>query len=186
MAGDVEVSFREDQFREVRRLLRSVPKAWPKVASRGINKTLSTLRSRFVKRTSAQAGIKQKVIREHVRIKKATRSVLSGLLRLLGGRIPLIDLKARQDKKGVSYTGRDGKRSSVPSAFIATMPSGHTGVFKRTTGSRLPIQELFGPSLTGVFEKTGDIQRETMDETEDLLEHYTAQEADRELERRKG
>jgi hypothetical protein len=52
----------------------------------------------------------------------------------------------------VSYRLR-GSRGRIPSAFIATMASGHTGVFARKTKKRLPIQELFGPSLGRVFAK---------------------------------
>jgi hypothetical protein len=66
----------------------------------------------------------------------------------------------------VSYRLPSG-RGRVETGFIATMPSGHRGVFKRpgalgrrvqgprAQGSRgrLPIVELFGPSLPKVLEK---------------------------------
>jgi hypothetical protein len=39
----------------------------------------------------------------------------------------------------------------VAGAFIARMLSGHRGVFKRRAVPRLPIVELFGPSLPRVF-----------------------------------
>jgi len=38
----------------------------------------------------------------------------------------------------------DDKRTLVRSAFIATMSSGHTGVFTRRGPERLPIRELLG------------------------------------------
>jgi len=40
----------------------------------------------------------------------------------------------------------------IKHAFIATMPkTGHRGVYIRRGKSRLPIQELFGPSVHGTF-----------------------------------
>jgi hypothetical protein len=88
-------------------------------------------------------------------------------------RIPLIKFGARGPEpsrgkgRGVSYKlGGQGKQR-VPNAFIATMPSGHRGVFVRAmgahgplqgslarlakSGGRLPIRELAGPSLGHVF-----------------------------------
>ena len=37
------------------------------------------------------------------------------------------------------------------------MKSGHTGVFRRHTKSRLPIEELWGPTIYGTF-KTKEVQ----------------------------
>ena len=58
------------------------------------------------------------------------------------GWIPLIDLAATQNRKGV----RTRYRGSYKSAFIATMKNGHRGVFIRSGKKRLPIRELFGPN----------------------------------------
>jgi hypothetical protein len=84
-----------------------------------------------------------------------------------GARIPLIDFSARGPEpsrgrgRGVSYklAGAGGR---LPHAFIATMRSGHRGVFERSPGgkrrgpkperSQLPIHEKFGPSIAVVFQ----------------------------------
>jgi hypothetical protein len=44
----------------------------------------------------------------------------------------------------VSVEVNRGKRTLIPGAFIATMPNGHKGVFKRLGKGRLPIKELLG------------------------------------------
>lgn len=73
-------------------------------------------------------------------------------------RIPLIKFGARGPEPsrgrgtGVRYRMAGG-RGHIPSAFIATMRSGHRGVFKRAGPARLPINELHGPSLGHVFRK---------------------------------
>lgn len=58
--------------------------------------------------------------------------------------LPLVDFAARQTKKGVTVSiKKRGGRKLFPGAFIATMKSGHTGVFTRGNKGRLPIKERF-------------------------------------------
>lgn len=72
-------------------------------------------------------------------------------------RIPLIKLGAKGPipskgkGRGVSYRSKLGS-GRLTFAFIATMESGHTGVFKRKGRTRLHIQELFGASIGRVFD----------------------------------
>lgn len=54
--------------------------------------------------------------------------------------------KARQNKTGVAFSIKKGERKTIKSTFLATMRSGHTGVFKRTSKKKLPIKEFYGPS----------------------------------------
>ena len=64
--------------------------------------------------------------------------------------------------RGVTYKLTGGK-NRIANAFIATMSSGHKGVFvragvsaKKSAGAwskNLPIAELYGPSLGHVFAK---------------------------------
>lgn len=64
--------------------------------------------------------------------------------------IPLINFKVRQTAKGVSTTAW-GKTTQIHGAFIATMKSGHRGVYRRTSSHRTPIKELWGPTVLGTF-----------------------------------
>ena len=50
----------------------------------------------------------------------------------------------RQIRAGVSVAVNRGKRTVVRGAFVATMQSGHVGVFRRRGATRLPIRELLG------------------------------------------
>jgi hypothetical protein len=61
-------------------------------------------------------------------------------------------IKARGKALGVGgSTG--GGRGRYPHAFIAQMRSGHRGVFQRGGTKRMPIFELFGPSIARVADK---------------------------------
>jgi hypothetical protein len=123
-------------------------------AARAGNRTLSSRRTLAVRALAENTGLAQKDIRPGVAIEKMTVARLEGKLRFTGRRIPLIAFGARQTRHGVSYR-LPGGRGQAPHAFLATMRSGHHGVFQRTGGPRLPIVELFGPSLPHVVQKSG-------------------------------
>lgn len=107
------------------------------------------------------AGYNLKVsdIKKGLTIVRATSGRLVATVRASGRPIPLIGYGARVTAKGVSVSVLHG-RKVISHAFIATMPSGHKGVFvrvgkdhkkvskgARTVWSGLPIKELFGPSV---------------------------------------
>ncbi len=48
-----------------------------------------------------------------------------------------------------------GPRTLIRSAFVATMKSGHKGIFRRRGDKRLPIDEAFGPTVAALFHNAG-------------------------------
>ena len=138
--------------------------------SRAINKVLAGARTESARQISGEIKIKVATARKGMIIDKATFEKWVGTITLSARRIPLIEFAARELKKGgVSYRiEKSGKRKRIPRAFIATMPTGHKGVFRRKpTGTsvggaivrradsplvgRLPIGEMRGPSIKEVF-----------------------------------
>lgn len=73
--------------------------------------------------------------------------------------IPLADYPRGQTKTGVTVGVNKGKRSLIKGAFLATMKSGHQGVFVREShgkgSKRLPIRELFSSTVLDVFSDGG-------------------------------
>jgi hypothetical protein len=65
--------------------------------------------------------------------------------------MPLFAFGARQTKRGVSVEVNRGKRTIIPGTFIATMKSGHTGVFYRQGKARLPIDEAYSTRISEAF-----------------------------------
>jgi len=160
---DLQVQIDKRQMAAAQGMLRAVPKGWPRVASRALNKVATWARSRVVKGLAAELGLRQSYIRKkHTRLRRATWRHLGAAVRVEGRkRIRLIEFHARQTARGVSYRiGKGGGRKRIAHAFIATMPGGHTGVYVRTGAKRLPIAERFGPSVMQVFEKGMDAGRE--------------------------
>jgi len=170
----VEVKFDEAKLARIRKMLRAVPQGMPRVMSRGINRTATGARTEIARRIAAIVKIKQTAIKKGIKLTKATYRRWLANLNIYGKRIPLIEFGARQLKAGVSYSiEKGGARKRIPSAFIQIMPvSGHRGVFKRyrPTTKRLPIVQLFGPSVGTVFEGAGRIAAEIERETGKKLE----------------
>ncbi|WP_080436323.1 hypothetical protein [Burkholderia ubonensis] len=105
---------------------------------------------------AAGYNLKAGTIRKTLSATRATPARLIAALTATGRPIPLINYGARQTTKGVTVRVKNGSKT-LRHAFIATMASGHIGVFERVgTGhkrvtrngraywSGLPIRELYG------------------------------------------
>jgi hypothetical protein len=131
----------------------------PRAIVRSLNRAIGSAQTAEVKAIATNTGLKAKDVRSYLRLEKATLNRPVATLSASLKRIPRIDFNARGPEpsrgkgRGVSYAGEGGGRVTVADAFIATMASGHRGVFKRKGRSRLPIQELMGPSIGHVFVK---------------------------------
>lgn len=73
-------------------------------------------------------------------------------MKVSGKPVPVAEFPHSQTKKGVSVGINVGKRTVIKSAFIATLKSGHEGVFRRVGRSRLPIREAFTTRVSDVFQ----------------------------------
>lgn len=108
---------------------------------------LRDMRSEASKRIRARKRIKVRYITRALtlaRPKGGDIATLAWAINVSGDSVPLIAYPARQTRKGVSVEVNRGKRTLIKSAFIAVMPNGHRGVFRRLGKVRLPIKELLG------------------------------------------
>lgn len=80
-------------------------------------------------------------------------------MKVSGTPVPLSAFPIRQTKQGVMAEVNVGQRKLIKSAFIATMSSGHRGVYRRKGDARLPIQELWTTRVSDVFKDDGFIPR---------------------------
>ncbi|MDX5496448.1 MAG: phage tail protein [Wolbachia endosymbiont of Nomada fabriciana] len=99
-------------------------------AVRVLNKTALWLKSQAVREISEEKQIRLKVIRKRLRIIKARKSTLKVLIRAY-----LYDMRMRNIKQAKI-------RTAFNDAFMATMPRGYRGIFKRVGRTALPIQEV--------------------------------------------
>lgn len=139
--------------------LEQYPDRVTRATIRAINRAIASARTVMVREIARDTGLRSKDVRDALSLREATVNHLSGSLGATLKKIPLIKFNARGPEpsrgKGRGVRARlVGGAGHYPHAFIVTMPTGHRGVFARKTPpSRLPIRELFGPSLGRVFEK---------------------------------
>lgn len=126
---------------------------------RAMNRGILAARTYMVKETGKDTGLKAADIKKAFTMRKAKRSSLVAILGAGLKRLPLIAFGAsgpepsRGKGRGVTYRLLEGKRQRIQNAFIATMPTGHRGVFVRPGKTRLKIIEQKGVSLGHVFDK---------------------------------
>lgn len=138
--------------------LRAYPEKATRALVRALNRGINSGRTFMVQKIAADMGMKSKDVRDALPMKEATATRLEARLAASLKKIPVIDLQARGPEpsrgrgRGVSYR-LNGSRERIADAFIATMPTGHRGVFGRDGRKRLGIHEKRGPSIGHVFSK---------------------------------
>lgn len=130
-------------------------------AVRALNQMATTVRAEAARRIGRQYNMKVSTAKNQMVISRATRDSLTASIVVSGRPIPLIEFDARKTWAGVTVKIK-GSRKLVRHAFIATMKSGHVGVYERLArgkgSGRLPIEQLFSLSLPAAF-----TQKEIMD-----------------------
>jgi hypothetical protein len=170
MARSVAVTIRGDRTA-------SLSRAFTRATVRALNRALASTKTDATRRLAAEMGVTAKVVRDRLKLQKATPDRLEAVLRITGKRLPLLALAARETKAGVTYRGPGGGRKTLKHAFIATVRSGHVAVWKRRGRARLPISEKFGASLPYVaikqkiLQATRDVGQESFRKN---LEHELA------------
>lgn len=121
---------------------------------RAMNRAVASGRTVMVREIARDVRLKSRDVRDAIRLEEASPSRLTARISASIKRIPLIDFNAKMTRgRGVTARLPPPGAGRYPHAFIATMTSGHVGVFQRVAKARLPIRELYGPSLGNVFSK---------------------------------
>jgi hypothetical protein len=202
----ISVSVSEQQYRDLQAELRHIPNGAKTAARLAVNKAASRAYTRVVRGLSRLLNLKQKYIREVVKLVPATAATMVAKVRLLKQPIPLIDFGARQTRRGVVVKTRRGRPAELlRGTFLARMKSGHLGVFERrsrlnpalrrrvkvkrggeTSWTELPIEERFGPTPMGVFQNAPGLIEAELAAAQADLKRYLASEADFLLNRKKA
>jgi hypothetical protein len=151
---------------ELQRDLGAMPKNITAAMVRAMNRALTSGRTAMVRAIAQDTGLKAADLRKAIHITPATWSRPEARMATSLKRLPLIlfgakgPMPSRGRGKGVSWRLAGGARNSVGNAFLAQVRSpqqtaigaaGHLGVFVRRGKGRLPIRQLYGPSLGHVF-----------------------------------
>jgi hypothetical protein len=159
LPGDLAISVQSDVKQTVLRLQARAGREIALSTSRALNKTAITVRAEASKKIRERYNLKARVIKAQMKIYKASPRRLFAQIIATGRRIPLIEFGATAVNPW-NIAGRPHRRGGggvrarvlrartlYRGAFIATMPSGHRGVFTRGENPRLPIRQLVGISV---------------------------------------
>lgn len=163
----IHIKVDERSFKEAAHILRAVPRAVPRVFRRAIGRTVDMAATDLKRRVGAQITAKKGDIAKGISKKKST---FYGSIGAKPFRPGLIAFSAKQTKHGVSYRiSRAAGRKRIERGFIATMPSGHRGVFARGRETRLPIREARGPSIWKIITGTAGLLKACTDVAGDRM-----------------
>ena len=181
------------EIEKARTVLKETGKSLLPSALRAVNKTLPGVRTDFTKAIRGEIRLTAADVRGVIDILKAhvERTKGEGAIRLRGKRLSLMKFRPKptQTKAGVKAGVKTvGRKTLLKHAFIATMQSGHEGVFWRARAAggkfvqRLPIQELFGPDVPTVAAYEGVLGQVL---SQAAMRYYAAyaHELDRDLDR---
>lgn len=131
-----------------------------KAIVRALNRTVDNVRAEAVRRVRETYTLKAGTVRQQMSVEKAWGGRLSASVVANGRPIPLYEFAARWTPRmqGASFAVKRGARKTLADTFIATMKSGHKGVFERQGAKRLPIEEKYSIGVPGMF-GAKDMQR---------------------------
>jgi hypothetical protein len=132
---DVTLKLDEQDFADMVRTLGLTEQRLYAAGYRAVRKTVMWVKTHLARTLSKELQIVQKLVRQRLRVYMQDRRAMQGKVWMGMYKIRASRLgRARQTRAGVSVG-----RHRFPGSFEATMPSGHTDVFKRRGKSRLKI-----------------------------------------------
>lgn len=139
--------------------INAVPEQINQAVCFAINRTADWLKSNIAKEVSAKKCIRLKIIRDRIKLRKATKKETTASLNLDASAIYARDLGiASQNKIGVKVGGK-----IFPHAFIAKLkPGSKEGIYVRKTRRRFPVKRVTIPII---------------EETQKVIENFLGQEA---------
>jgi len=165
--------------RQIERALDALGRNSDNAASRSLNRGIVAGRTQLMRDTAEDMRLRQGTVRDRLKTTNSTPSTLTATVTAGTSRLALILFGARGPEpsrgKGRGVFARTPK-GRYPNAFIARL-RGRPGVFQRQRSTRLPIAELFGPSVAHVAAKHTDAAAARAGEmTTKRLEHELQQE----------
>ncbi|MDR2448703.1 MAG: phage tail protein [Prevotellaceae bacterium] len=166
----MKIYFTTEKKGEIERIMRQFEKQLSrqeilKSAAQGINSALARSIPRVNKQVKKEYNISQKYLSRMAEVRpKANSYNLYGGIHINDKRLPLIAFKPKQRGSSISVSIHKGKTITIRDSFIATMTSGHTGVFsrglydkkdfiterKKTASGKIRITQIHSSSVFGM------------------------------------
>ncbi len=173
---------------------KQVTKIMSRAAVRAVDRAMISARRYIVDKIRSVLNVRAKAVNELIVIRKAgggDDGKVTGSLELKDRPFRLVEFQPRARRVRTTRGPRTGvtvqvkqARKLVGGGFLATMPSGHTGIYKRVPNTRMPskknqnkekIVELFSTRPTDLLGEDSSFMKET--------EEYASQRFEVEFER---
>jgi hypothetical protein len=136
------ISLKIEGLDQVIRNLQRLGQQAPRAIALAVNDTARHVRSEASKGIRAEWNVKAKTIREAIKTRPATTANPEAQVTASSKPLPLYGFGPRKLKRGYSVRIKKGRPPTrLPTSFVATMSSGHVGLFERMGKGRLPIRE---------------------------------------------
>jgi len=125
------MGIRLEGFSEADRFLAGLPRRARSILSQTLNDGAKHAATEATRRVRETWNIKIRAAKAQLPITRSNAETLRATIRVKGGPIALMAFGPKQTRRGISIKVRRGKQTVLRHAFLATMQSGHTGVFYR-------------------------------------------------------
>jgi hypothetical protein len=203
---DLKVNFDKNKYAELIRKcsLLANEKEINKAISKGAKKAADDAKKETVNRILSGYTISGSELKQTIKTRKMGGGETGAVMNIASGVIPLYQFEGTMPReimppaKGlVRATVKQGGGSELGRAFVAKMPNGHIGVYERegvkrrdkdshghlkTNGPEKDhINELFGPSIAGMFgrEKETEINIAAREKAMETLDKHVINELER-------
>lgn len=168
------VTVTTEHVEKAQAMLAHLPGQSQKVLARALNRALENARSNTVKSARDEYQVKATEVRKTLKITRATSTRLQAVVSSRGMVLPLSAFSVKpktpngRRRTPIRVGVQKGSAEALRNAFIARV-GGRLGVYERVGKARLPIKQLYGPSvpqMIGNNRVIGDIAekaRQTMD-----------------------
>lgn len=162
------------------------PRRFNRAMSVAVNDTARQTQTVAARAVAKKLGVKVGAAKRQLRLHRSNARTLTATIKPSGGSLKLIDFRARHRREDVGATAKVfGTQRTYRGAFIATMKSGHRGVFVRRGAGRLPIRELYAPGIQRTLLQD-EVSKAVMDHANSRLAANMARQIDRALRAQAG
>lgn len=184
----VTIEFNPQQMAAVRSVLEDVRNGAERAIRNALNKTLTGAVALTAKRIGETVTLKSGMIKDNITKDKAKNYRLGAMMQIKSPPMPLAafttnptaaNFQIRKTGNGVSVkVWKKGPSVRFRHAFFARMPNGYIGLYERRDKKRLPIDEMRGPFLASIYEKTPGLSYEVEKTSAERLQTELARQVD--------
>lgn len=164
----------------IQRVIDKAPKEVRKVASRAINRAITSARTEAARGVRGTYRIKHGDVLKTIKIVKSSPGTLHADLTSLDSPIQLIKFSVSKNKRGLRAGVKKGSSKPIKSGFIINNARGGANAFVRLTPKRVPTKGLYGPSVPQMIGNEQIIDK-ISDQTTEMLMKRMEHEASRVL-----